>query len=697
MTELSSLIAGFALQEPEERRRLVGEILSQDPGEPGTIELLMRALSDEDWRVRKEGVVVALGLSPDQALIQRLIDALGPGDNVGLRNAASEALGGFGDALVDALGPALGSLDADGRKLAVEALGRCQRPGALELLERALGDPDPNVRAAAAEAVVGIGGAGVPGAAQVLERCLTVPEPLVALAALEGLNALGHALSWDLAERCLNRPPLRRAALLAAGKTGDPRAVPALLEALDSARAIGMGEIVLGLRDLARSPRALSELMQSASHLSSSARGRLVAAVADESVEDEVKRAALVVMGALRLEEASASALSALGDDQLLAEAHEVFLLLGSRGLDTLVEGSQHSNAQVRASAIGLLSRICADRDAPIAERVARNGLTDPSSQVRREALAALSRIGDADSLGEVARSLAPDAPVATLSAGEAALRRLSLRYPEAARDLALHAGHAEPAAYPACVVISALGGARGSVKADLAFLSDALSNPSARVRRSAVEALASLAGEDTAETVAFALTDEERSVREAAVAALGRMRSESGDASGLPYLVAMVERFSDPELIAAAARAMGETDDPSAAAALAPLVGSGHALVAISAIEALSRRGDPRHARAFQSALSHPQPEVVKAALLALSELDQPGLSSLLAECLEHPVWDVRRLAADLLGRVGGAEVERLLRARLEREDSAAVQEAIARALGRRQDSLLPRAPGKA
>ena len=88
-----------------------------------------------------------------------LVETFGPAgeDNVGLRNAAVEALAGYGSASVDALSVALPALDADGRKLAAEALGRTGQTAALLLLGSMANDPDPNVRAAVVEAVAGVG------------------------------------------------------------------------------------------------------------------------------------------------------------------------------------------------------------------------------------------------------------------------------------------------------------------------------------------------------------------------------------------------------------------------------------------------------------------------------------------------------------------------------------------------------------
>jgi hypothetical protein len=69
----------------------------------------------------------------------------------------------------------------------------------------------------------------------------------------------------------------------------------------------------------------------------------------------------------------------------------------------------------------------------------------------------------------------------------------------------------------------------------------------------------------------------------------------------------------------------------------------------------------------------------------VALSEiaaaLDARALARL-GLCLDHPSWEVRRLAAELLGQDASPGAQALLRARYEREKDPIVREAIEMAL---------------
>src|SRR5690606_23137649 len=84
----------------------------------------------------------------------------------------------------------------------------------------------------------------------------------------------------------------------------------------------------------------------------------------------------------------------------------------------------------------------------------------------------------------------------------------------------------------------------------------------------------------------------------------------------------------------------------------------------------------------ALIDALSHPDAEVVKAALRGLSAERDARVGAHLGACLDHEAWDVRRLAADLMGRTGQTASIGLLRAKLASESEPLVREAIQRAL---------------
>jgi len=181
----SELSRALVSADPEERRRAVARIPELPPS--SRVAPLLSALGDEDWRVRKEAIGLSAELGPEPELLSALVDVFEPGDNVGLRNAAVEALGAFGSAAVDALAPRVPRLDADGKKLSIEALGRSGEASALDVLRPLVDDVDPNVRVAALEALGAIGGDRLEAARALLMSRLDESRPLETLAALESL------------------------------------------------------------------------------------------------------------------------------------------------------------------------------------------------------------------------------------------------------------------------------------------------------------------------------------------------------------------------------------------------------------------------------------------------------------------------------------------------------------------------------
>jgi HEAT repeat protein len=257
------------------------------------------------------------------------------------------------------------------------------------------------------------------------------------------------------------------------------------------------------------------------------------------------------------------------------------------------------------------------------------------------------------------------------------ALAALGVWYPEEASALL---ASIDPTGAQA-IAGAALVPTRPGTKTDegVAFLERAIAHRDARARRVAVEALAAIGGKRAGENVAFALADEEREVRLAAVRALGQL----GNAEPLANLV---ESSDDHELVVSALRALGEADKARGFAAARARVHSPSAEIDGAAGEAIDRFGPSGDREdALFEALGHPDSEVVKLALSSLAtNLDARALARL-GMSLDHESWEVRRLASELLGQSKSPSAQALLRARLEREKEPVVRDALTNALSLR------------
>jgi HEAT repeat protein len=671
----------LASDDPEERRRAVARLGDLD--REACVPRLLAALGDDDWRVRKEAIGAAVALAPAPEVLRALVEAIGTGQGVGLRNAAVEALSGFGAAAVDALSVSISQLDADGRKLAVEALGRSRQVEALAVLRGLLEDPDPNVRATAVEAVAQIGASSLEAAVPLLERCLGSGDRLLELAALDGLNQLGVILPWHSIADLLDDPVLEPAALVAAGRSGHPAAATRIVRCLSRASGRRWRSALVALAEYVQlSERTLSAARAALGDVPLSAREELLQAARRAGDDPDERRAALVACGALGGEEAASAAIEALSDDLVAAEGERALGLLGPQAIKVLLGVARTGQPAARARCIDLLGQLGDQLPSDAALAIAA-ALESDSQDVVRAALAALAAIGDESALARVARCMDVDGPATLRKAAMTALAALARRHPFAARALVARAGPDSADALAAATVLGALESpVLDGVEQDVSFLSAALSSENAVLRRAAVDGLAAIGSALGVEAVAFALTDEEREVALAAVRALGRLRNQDGSIAGISHLLELVEHSEDEALVAAAVQALGDTGDVRALSALRPLVKSGAAMAGVAAVEALGRLPGPQAIDALIDALGHSDSEVVKSALRVLAGAGEPRVLAHLGACLDHEAWDVRRLSADLLGQSGRDTAAGMLRAKLGTEDEPLVREAIQRAL---------------
>jgi HEAT repeat protein len=677
---IASIKKALATDDPEERRRATASLRDVTP-EDG-IALILQALGDDDWRVRKEAIAVAVAHAPAQVVLRALVNSLGPSDNVGLKNAAVEAVAAFGADAVDALAANLVELDADGRKLAAEALSRTGIVQALFVLKGMLRDADPNVRVAAVEAVAALGGSDPKAAATILESCLDASDPFLRLAALDGLRALGVVMTWDRLARLRSDPVLEPAVLAAAGHTADERAARALVEALGHARGGTLSVILRSIVELARSGQDKALALQVGAKSLDPAAASRIFALASQPEDSEDRLTALLACGALGVRGAGELAIMALDDELLEGAAEETLDWLGAPAVPALIERARTAESATRAICLEIAARLADAESAARVREEIHTGLSDPAPEVVRAALGAEAIVGDASALADVAACLVREGAGPLRRAAESSLAVLAARFPDPARELAAKAGPAE--AHVVAVVVRVVGApVRESLAADVEFLSAALSSATPQVRRAALQALAEVGGELAVEPIAFAVTDEEPEVRLSALRALGRVRGADGAPLGVTHLVGLVERAVESELVAQALLSLGETGDPRALPILRPFMRSGDPTAAVAAVEALGAFPEMRRVEALIEGLSHAASEVVKAALLSLGESSDPRVLLHLGACLDHEAWDVRRLVADLLARYG-APAAGPLRARLAVEEDPLVREAIGRALER-------------
>lgn len=679
MSLLAEIDAGLASSCPEARRRSVQRLRDIDARE--ALTLLRAALGDEDWRVRKEAVAIASQREPRAEVAAAIVEVLVDGEDVGQRNAAVEVLSMLGKDAIAAIEASLPEMDADGRKLAAEALGGTRDVEALAALEVLCEDADVNVRVAAIDQIAEVCAGCRERGVFLLESALLGDEVQVELAALEGLSRLGANLRWESLESSIQHPMLRATALGLAANGDDPRAAFALAAALDDPRGSLFAVAVSGLSELASERRLpWADLRAMTASLSDGGRARLLAAI-----DGAEPGPSLIVASLAGLEEALDPALDAFLGEQAAREAEVSLRIFGQAALPRLRARLLFGEGDARAALVPLLVALAPSEGGEAAQTL-RSAIADGSEAVAGAALLALATLGEGSDL-EIVADLVSSKAARVAAAAEAALASLAARHPETARRLAHGSvGQPERAVALAILLASSPGPTFGTIDDDLSVIEALLAEGDARSRRAALLAIGALGSPLGLELARAALVDASPAVRYAAVSALGQLRTAEGRPVGVGALLDLL-RFDDPEIVTASLQALGETGEGSTAEVLAEFTRAPSVAVAVAAITALARVDLDAGLPALLDAARSDEAEVVKSALSALEGSPDPRVASSFERALDHDAWDVRTLAAEGLALVGAAGP---LERRLARESMPLVREALERAIA----IVLGRAP---
>jgi HEAT repeat protein len=684
-----SILDDLASADAEARRLAVERVVSLPSDE--AIALLVERLGDPSWRVRKAVVERLASLRDVGACAEHLVAALGDGENPGRRNAAAEALVHCGAGALPALLAAIEGPDADVRKLVVDALAGIADSRAESALVAAAVDQDPNVRAAAADALGVLGGT----AARLVLRELALrgdEEGLVRLAALRSLDLLDEALpARDLAP-LLDDAILRPAVLDLLGRSEDA-AAPTLIKWLSCAsRSTRMAAARSLVRLMARSEEW--ELARLGEEIREAASPLLVVDDAIEALGEADLATQLVAvqfLGIVREPRAVVPILRAARDEALLEVCLATLEELGPVAESALDRAWPELGPDVRRDACRFLAQTRgASGEAHLLE-----SLADELPELRMAAMRAVARrrlssalplllrrletVAGADDIEAEEESTAVVDALVALASGPSA-GSPSDDNPTLTALVERLAGAAEGVRLATAMVLGRVGAERHTGTVTLL-----LKDPSARVRRAAVETLARLDPGTAAEPLRLALADEVAEVRIAAAAALGAAASDA--------VIGDLERLAeDPDLRvrATAVRAVGRRlrrcADPTRRGRVllrleAALDDAG--LVSLAAVEVLREVGGPA-ARSARRVLGRPEPELVKEAVACLAAHAEEAELATLVPLLAHADWSVRAEVVSVLAmRRFARGVPAILR-RLETEQDSFVRAEILRALQR-------------
>jgi HEAT repeat protein len=680
--------------EDEEVRRLAVERVDVLPSDVG-IPCLIDCLGDSSWRVRKAAVERLVACKESEQVATALVAALADGDNPGRRNAAVEALIKCGSRVVEPLLVATASPDDDVRKLVVDALAGIAQPRSKDKLLEMLSDPDPNVRGASADALALVAGDDV-GRALLCVATTTDEDQLVRFSAIRALDALGFPVRAVDLGSIIEDPMLGAGALALLGRADDDeQATAVLLKALSlparSKREAAMRSI---LAIVASAEPEFEREVVNGIRATVAADDQIVANAVEQLASADLSAALVLVqfLGLVRAEDAVIPVLIAGRDEALSPIAQSTLVAIGEP-TERIIDASwpDFDVASRRDSCV-----LFGQTNGPRSSDRLLSALEDTAGEVRTAAARAIGQRKLASGLDPLIRRLVETASdddyeseeehcavidgLTALVEGSPPGREHAIPRQAIARLAASLDAGTEEVRLAVASVIGRIGRQEGRETAE--FL---LRDPSAVVRRAAVEALAQIEPCSDNESLRLALADESALVRIAAARALGTSSSESVVDDLARLAVDEDSSVRAAAVLSIVTRFIRSDDEHHHSVAIRVIDAAleDDAPVALSAIEALCDVGGAQTSRA-ESMLDRSEPELVRQAIRCLAtHADDAGLESLLP-LIAHSDWSVRAEAIQAVADRGMIRAVPAILRRLEAEEDDFVRESILQALRR-------------
>lgn len=571
-------------------------------GQERAIGMLVAALLDTSWRVRKTAVEILIEAFPLDAYFDSLVSLLYNEENAGARNSAIEALVKGGPRCAEKLMVAYGTADADVRKFIIDIAGEIAHKDLIPLLTKALMDSDENVKAAAVEH---LGSLKDVVAVDMLIGILGERDMWTAYPAIEALGMIGDLRALPSIVDALQDRILREPALKALGNIGGEEVVKFIVPYLtDRSRAVRQTAFVaIGKVNYSGVSSEVIKTEIEERHGSEAVNAFLDAAA---SSNHEMRVSALMLLAMLGDSRAIKPMLDLAADfddeGQILTSlAHiadgipDVFL----RNIDEFADDSYRLRYLV--AAMSMSAR-------PEFREKLVEFLVHDDGHVRASAASGLGRIGDPASITpllEAVHDRYEDVEDVIVDALISLKGGLDPRVVESLmRDV-------DPGIRKLAIPILMDIGTKDSRDA-IAFL---LKDPSYIVRKAAIECLADNIDSESEGLLIHSLTDENLEVRSAVAMRLGETRDEK-------FLEPLILMLSDTEdnVRVSACKALGLQGKALALRHLNAALSDSNGFVVASALEAIARIGDPDGIEMIIAMLDSQDREIRRTAIRSLA-----------------------------------------------------------------------------
>jgi HEAT repeat protein len=567
---------------------------------------MLKALSDEDWRVRREAVQEVSQRAAPEAIAALLNSVVENHHNPALLNSALQVLAASEVDTLATLTELLQGPNPDLRMQAALALGEQRDVRAARALVKSLHDDDTNVRYHAIEA---LGKLKARDAVDALAEIAASRDFFLSFAALDALAKIGDPRVLPAIVQLLDDELLHEPAIGLLGQLGDETVV-APLTALLNTPAAPTAQIANAFATLSeryeqqyREGRYIADLANS--EISATGVQNLLDSV--EAPGQENLRAIALVLGWLKRSGVDRALTRLLGRVDLRDEIIDALVRNGSANSEILISQLTSEDLEVRRSAVVALGRI-GDTSATSA---LVNTLDEESLAI--DAANALAQIGDPEAVDGLLNLIGSD----DASIRQAAVSALnSVIQPAMSVRIIPLLHDSDPNVRESAVKIAGYFGYPDAAGALVELSGD----PNERVRCAAIEHLPYVEDDRVFAVLVNAIKDETPNVRAAAARALGTLDA--------PEVVRpLIEGLSDEDVWVRyfSARALGRRRSEDSVAALKQVIEReefNH--VRIAALDSLGQIGGDRVAGIVSGLVKDDDPNVAHAAQVAFGKSGQ-------------------------------------------------------------------------
>jgi HEAT repeat protein len=617
-------------------------------------KLLLKAMQDQSWRVRKTAVDVLIEDYPIESFINGLIQLLYVDDNAGARNSAIEVLTRLRKKSTEYLLEAFKTPNTDVRKFIIDIIGETKDKRSLPLLIDA--DEDENVKASAVEH---LGAMEEPSVVDVLVEIVRGGDLWTAYPAVEALGRIGDTRAVPALVETIEKRTLREPALRALGKLDDGSVIDHIVPYVEDRSKAVQHEALCALELLFQrgvAERIIADAIRK--HFGENAADVLIKHA--KSNRSDVKKSAILLLGLLKDENTLNQLLEMSEDEDFADVVKRALLFIGNEKPETLLSLFTQEHAVFLRFVCSIAMEVASPKFFDIMRRL----VLHDDGHIRALAALTLSNIGDERGIDLIKPLMVdpyPDVQEAAVKALTGlkdfidiseALNTMKSEDPVLRKNVALLLGELDSSE-----VISALG--------------FAMKDEDENVRKAVVKSLTKIGSMESAEYLSMALTDEEPSVRSMAALALGQL----GEAISFEHLSLLLDD-DDDRVKVSSIKALGMLGDMQAVPRIIEMLNKENGFVVTAAMESIGIMGGAEARRALMDMLGSNDIEFRRTAIRGLASFE--NIEHVIIPFLRDGDWATRIAAVEALGGHTGENIRHEVEVLYDMEEDHIVKNAL-------------------